>query len=183
MPNSTFGFPQAAAGLAALAHDLGARQAAGLKDCALIVTKAAKENINHGRPEWPALKPISLSLRRSKLSRGVKSGRQGRTEDSRSANRTPLLDVGRLMKDIHEECEPTIAVIGCSLKYAPPHEFGARIKVTRRMRAYLHFIGIHLKPSTTHITIPKRAFLVPAAHENLDQMRAAMIRALGGAGS
>jgi phage gpG-like protein len=177
---STFGFPSAVAGLAALAQNLASRQASGLKDCALIVTKAAKENINHGRADWPALKPISLAHRVSKLSRGRKVGKQGRTEDSRSRNRTPLLDTGRLMRDIHEEIEPTIAVIGCSLVYAPSHELGAHIKVTPKMRGYLHSIGIHLKPSTTHITIPQRAFLVPAVRENIDQMRAAMIRALNG---
>jgi len=180
MPDSTFGFPQAAAGLAKLARDLGSRSGEGLKDCALIVTKAAKENINHGRADWPALKPISLANRTSKLSRGRKVGKQGRTEDSRARNRTPLLDTGRLMRDIHEECEPDIAVIGCSLVYAPSHELGAHIKVTARMRAFLHFKGIHLKPGTTHITIPKRAFLVPAAQENIDQMRQAMVRALNG---
>ena len=183
MTGSTFGFPAAAAGLAALTKDLGTRQANGLKDCALIVSKAAKENINHGRADWPALKPISLAHRTSKLSRGRKVGKQGRTEDSRSRNRTPLLDTGRLMRDIHEEIEPTIAVIGCSLVYAPSHELGAHIKVTPKMRGYLHSIGIHLKPSTTHITIPQRAFLVPAVRENIDQMRAAMIRALQGSGS
>lgn len=163
-----------------LGRDIAARSGDGLKDCALIVNKAAKENIRNGRADWPALAPISLAHRTSKLSRGRKVGRQGRTPDSRSLNRTPLLDTGRLMRDIHEECEPDIAVVGCSLVYAPSHELGAKIKVTPKMRAYLHSIGIHLKPSTTHITIPKRAFLEPAARENMDLMQAAMIRALNG---
>lgn len=39
------------------------------------------------------------------------------------------------------------------------NEFGADIKVTDKMRAYLHYIGIHLKKTTTVIKIPERAFL------------------------
>lgn len=39
------------------------------------------------------------------------------------------------------------------------HEYGCRIKVTDKMRAYLHRQGLHLKASTEHITIPERAFL------------------------
>jgi len=40
------------------------------------------------------------------------------------------------------------------------HEYGAIIKVTEKMRGYLHSIGIHLSPTKTTITIPPRpAFL------------------------
>lgn len=39
------------------------------------------------------------------------------------------------------------------------HEYGCKIKVTPRMRAYLARTGLYLKASTTHITIPERAFL------------------------
>lgn len=39
------------------------------------------------------------------------------------------------------------------------HEYGCVIRVTPKMRAYLHGQGLHLKESTTHITIPERAFL------------------------
>lgn len=39
------------------------------------------------------------------------------------------------------------------------HEYGCDIKVTPKMRAYLHANGLHLKPSTTHIHIPERSFL------------------------
>lgn len=39
------------------------------------------------------------------------------------------------------------------------HEYGCRINVTPKMRAYLHHIGIHLKPSTTVIVIPERSFI------------------------
>lgn len=39
------------------------------------------------------------------------------------------------------------------------HEYGCKIKVTNKMRAYLHSQGLHLKDSTAYITIPERAFL------------------------
>lgn len=39
------------------------------------------------------------------------------------------------------------------------HEFGATINVTPRMRAFLNYMGVHLKKDTTQITIPERSFL------------------------
>lgn len=39
------------------------------------------------------------------------------------------------------------------------HEYGCRIEVTPKMRAFLHRKGLHLKASTTHIVIPERSFL------------------------
>lgn len=36
------------------------------------------------------------------------------------------------------------------------HEYGTTIKVTAKMRAYLHSINIHLKPTTMYIRIPPR---------------------------
>lgn len=38
-------------------------------------------------------------------------------------------------------------------------EFGATINVTPKMRAYLHYKGLHLNPNTTQIHIPARSFL------------------------
>lgn len=39
------------------------------------------------------------------------------------------------------------------------HEYGCKIPVTPKMRAYLHRQGLHLKESTKFITIPERSFL------------------------
>lgn len=39
------------------------------------------------------------------------------------------------------------------------HEYGCRIKVTPKMRAYLHSQGLHLKRDTDEIVIPERSFL------------------------
>ena len=39
------------------------------------------------------------------------------------------------------------------------HEYGARIRVTDKMRGYLASQGMHLKAETSHIVIPERSFL------------------------
>ena len=39
------------------------------------------------------------------------------------------------------------------------HEFGVKIKVTDKMRGYLGSQGLHLKKSTTVISIPARPFM------------------------
>lgn len=39
------------------------------------------------------------------------------------------------------------------------HEYGCTIKVTPKMRAYLHHQGLHLKKTTKEIVIPERSFL------------------------
>lgn len=44
------------------------------------------------------------------------------------------------------------------------HEYGCKIPVTDKMRAFLHHRGIHLKASTTVITIPERSF-IRAGHD------------------
>ena len=50
------------------------------------------------------------------------------------------------------------------------HEYGCRIEVTEKMRSYLHKTGLHLKDSTTHITIPERAFLRNGFDENKEDV-------------
>jgi hypothetical protein len=39
------------------------------------------------------------------------------------------------------------------------HEYGCDIAVTEKMRAFLHYNGLHLSPETTEIHIPERSFL------------------------
>ena len=45
------------------------------------------------------------------------------------------------------------------LMIAKVHEFGATIRVTPKMRAFLHHIGLHLKADTERINIPERSFI------------------------
>lgn len=76
-----------------------------------------------------------------------------------------------LMKDLDKKVSIRVGIIGSQAYEKHPHtdltmahlgaihEFGATIKVTDKMRAYLHHIGIHLKEDTTTIEIPARSFL------------------------
>lgn len=48
------------------------------------------------------------------------------------------------------------------------HEYGCDIAVTPEMRAFLHYNGLHLKKTTTHIRIPERSFLRSGYDENRD---------------
>lgn len=50
------------------------------------------------------------------------------------------------------------------------HEYGCRIKVTPKMRAFLHRQGLHLKDSTTEIVIPERSFLRAGHDANVDRV-------------
>ncbi|PNV62217.1 hypothetical protein C0033_08880 [Clostridium sp. chh4-2] len=52
-----------------------------------------------------------------------------------------------------------VGVFGEQAWLAGIHEYGCKIEVTDKMRAYLHSQGLHLKDSTKYITIPERAFL------------------------
>lgn len=50
----------------------------------------------------------------------------------------------------------TTAKWGVTLAYARYHRGGARIRVSQRQRAYLHYRGVHLRKSTTTLVIPAR---------------------------
>ena len=50
------------------------------------------------------------------------------------------------------------------------HEYGCKIPVTNKMRAYLHSIGVHLKKSTTQIVIPERSFIRAGYDQNKDDI-------------
>ncbi len=61
------------------------------------------------------------------------------------------------------------------------HEFGASIKVTPKQRAFLHYLGIHLKGSTTQINIPARKPLrTTFVGQRLKKMNDTVIESLGG---
>lgn len=61
--------------------------------------------------------------------------------------------IGEQASQKHPDSDLTNAELGAV------HEFGATINVTPKMRAYLHYNGIHLKEETTKIYIPTRSFL------------------------
>ena len=59
------------------------------------------------------------------------------------------------------------------------HEYGCRIKVTPKMRAWLHRNGLHLKESTTEIIIPERSFLRNGFDKNHEKIIKVNEAALG----
>ena len=58
------------------------------------------------------------------------------------------------------------------------HEYGCRITVTPKMRAFLHRQGLHLKASTKEIIIPERSFLRTGHDANAPRVIAQTERAL-----
>ena len=52
------------------------------------------------------------------------------------------------------------------------HEFGTEITVTPKMRAYLHYRGIHLRKTTTTVVIPERSFLRASLTKHKDYYKA-----------
>src|SRR6056297_1288517 len=52
------------------------------------------------------------------------------------------------------------------LMIARVHEFGTKIEVTPKMRAYLHAKGLHLRADTQYINIPERSFVRSTADED-----------------
>lgn len=59
------------------------------------------------------------------------------------------------------------------------HEYGCKIKVTDKMRAYLASTGLYLKSTTQYITIPERAFLRNGYDESKDEVIAKAEAVLG----
>ena len=84
---------------------------------------------------------------------------------------TVLAALRKLMKDLDQKYSIRVGIIGSqayeksghsdltNAQLGAVHEFGATINVTDKMRAWLHYHDIHLKPETTTITIPARSFL------------------------
>ena len=70
-----------------------------------------------------------------------------------------LSDTGELKKSVQYQADKNGVIIGSKLKYARIHQFGGSIKVTPKMRAFLHFKDIHLKKTTQFIKIPARPYL------------------------
>lgn len=58
------------------------------------------------------------------------------------------------------------------------HEYGCIIKITPKMRVWLHAHGLHVKDSTTQIVIPERSFLRAGFDEHHEEVIAKAEKAL-----
>lgn len=85
---------------------------------------------------------------------------------ARKGSSKPLINHGDLVGSITYQVIDSENVFigvkkGKEINIAAVHEYGCTIKVTPKMRAYLHYQGVHLKASTQMIYIPARPFLRP----------------------
>lgn len=96
----------------------------------------------------------------------------------RKGSSKPLVDEGDLLGSVAMRfLEADTVFVGVHRKAADgtdvaavhEREEGTRIKVTPRMRAYLHRIGLHLKPETDEIFIPGRPFVKPSYEDFKDK--------------
>ena len=120
----------------------------------------------------------------SEIKKGIVSGAPGGqkfTPNSaltiaRKGSSSPLIDKGDLVGSVtYDIPNPNTVFIGVKktakggadqANIAAVHEFGCTIPVTPKMRAYMHYQGIHLKPTTQYINIPPRPFLSPIFNSN-----------------
>jgi len=94
----------------------------------------------------------------------------GFTVDEKGSSK-PLIDDGDLLGSVGHRFVAKDAVFvgahrkaedGTDIAALHEREEGTRIKVTPKMRAYLHARGFHLKPETTELFIPGRPYIKPA---------------------
>ena len=86
-------------------------------------------------------------------------------------NKAVFKALNDLMEDLGEKYSIRVGIIGEQAYEKHPHtdltfaqlgaihEFGATINVTDKMRAYLHYNGMHLTKDTSDVIIPTRSFL------------------------
>ena len=111
---------------------------------------------------------------RTKVIEGIKSGAPGGVPFkpnnpltiAMKGSSKPLINHGDLLGSVtYENIDDKHIFIGVKkgqeASIAAVHEFGCTIGVTPKMRAYLHYNGVHLKASTKYIHIPARPFLRP----------------------
>lgn len=76
-----------------------------------------------------------------------------------STKKDILSDMPKRIKELDGRKVNVGCLEGSHAWLAAIHEYGCRINVTPKMRAFLHSKGIHLRKSTTVIVIPERSFI------------------------
>ena len=87
--------------------------------------------------------------------------------------------ITRTLKALSDKQIEVGAIQGESAWLAAIHEYGCEIVVTPKMRAFLHYQGLHLKDSTKVIKIPERSFLRKSHDEKGEEVLKKCERALG----
>ena len=98
----------------------------------------------------------------------------------------PLIDDGDLLGSVGARFIEELAVFvgvhrkaedGTDIAALHEREEGTRVKVTPKMRAFLHARGFHLKSETTELFIPGRPFVKPAYQDFRDKKTAEKLTA------
>lgn len=89
-----------------------------------------------------------------------------------------LPEISKTVESIGGKKVKVGALSGENAWLAGIHEYGCRITVTPKMRAFLHANGLHLKSTTKEIVIPERSFLRTGHDENADRVLKQTERAL-----
>jgi len=115
------------------------------------------EKIDRGDPNWPKLSEFTIAQKKSTKA-WVDIGELGSliTYKVMAEGQIYHVQVG-IFEDKH-------AMIASVL------EFGATIMVTPKMRAYLHYLGLHLKTDTAAIHIPARPLFRTTFDEQVDNL-------------
>lgn len=93
-----------------------------------------------------------------------------------TVNKMP--DTTKSIKTLDERKVEVGVIEGEHQWLAAIHEYGCNITVTDKMRAYLHYHGLHLSPNTTTIKIPERSFLRTGHDKNIDKVMKQADRAI-----
>ncbi len=112
-----------------------------------------KDKIQQGDPEWKPLHPFTIKRKKSDK---------------------PLYDTGtHILNRITHKVEGDVVKVGVfgeSALVAAVHEFGCKIRVTEKMRKFLHAQGLHLRKETEYIIIPQRSYLRKTFDEQKDEI-------------
>lgn len=96
-------------------------------------------------------------------------------------HKTKKDELSKIIKKVQGIGERSIevgALQGDHAWLAAIHEYGCKIEVTPKMRAFLHSQGLHLKASTEFIVIPERSFIRAGHDENIDRVMKQTERAI-----
>ncbi len=131
-------------------HGLKVNMEKGLKAAGLLVERELKEALKDSNPTTFFYKSHrwNLASRTGTLRRSI-THRMGRAAGG------PNVRIG-----------PG----GYAARYGAIHEFGGKIPVTDKMRAFLHYKGVHLRKSTTEIVMPQRAWFKPTVDKARPQI-------------
>ena len=158
-------------------------QRATLRNCVFLAGKI-KEGILSQRPgglAWKPLHPFTISQRLAGLSKGARAKAEKRGAEITAQGGTAhkaLVHHGDLLASITYKVNADglsgrVGVLRQArtrdgqemVNVARILSEGRVIRVTPKMRAWMHRQGFHLKPSTTQIVIPPRPFLAPVYYQ------------------